>query len=179
MSTHLVLEAAVRSLVMGAMIMVALRLLRIDQVRARRTAWLLALIGALAMPVLVGAQIGPRLLPQLAFVAPPVAQPTAQPAAESEALRPMYGDYRGPLSESRAGTAQDTAALMRSPAIEDNRDGAEFGGTALSLVVFGYCVVAAVRSAMVHWSAAPFLEPKPSSAACTLFRVFFALSRSE
>src|SRR5882757_3084699 len=70
MSTHLLLEAAVRSLVMGAMILVALRLLRIDQVRARRTAWLLALIGALTMPVLVGAQIGPRLLPEIAAAKP-------------------------------------------------------------------------------------------------------------
>ena len=71
MSAHLLLEAAVRSLVMGAMILAALRLLRIDQVRARRTAWLLALIGALAMPVLVGAQIGPPLLPDLAAPAQP------------------------------------------------------------------------------------------------------------
>ena len=67
MSTHLLLEAAVRSLVMGAIILVALRLLRIEQVRARRTAWLLALAGALAMPALVAAQIGPRLLPEAAF----------------------------------------------------------------------------------------------------------------
>jgi bla regulator protein blaR1 len=143
-STHLLLEAGARSLVMGAIILVALRLMRIEQVRAQRTAWLLALAGALVMPVLVGAQIGPRLLPRLAFVAPPVAQPMAQPVAESEALRPVYGDYRGPLSESRAGTAQDTGALMRPPAIEDNHDAAEFGNAALSLVVFGYCVVAAV-----------------------------------
>ena len=60
MSTHLLLEAAARSLVMGAIILVALRLMRIEQVRARRTAWLLALAGALAMPFLVNAQIGPR-----------------------------------------------------------------------------------------------------------------------
>jgi hypothetical protein len=38
MNTHLLLEAAVRSLVMGAIILVALRLMRIEQVRARRTA---------------------------------------------------------------------------------------------------------------------------------------------
>src|SRR4029077_12540459 len=67
-STHLLLEAAVRSLVMGAIIFVALRLMRIEHVRARRTAWLLALAGALAMPVLVSAQIGPRLLPEFASV---------------------------------------------------------------------------------------------------------------
>ena len=77
MNTHLLLEAAVRSLVMGAIILVALRLLRIEQVRARRTAWLLALVGALAMPILVAAQIGPRLLPELALVKPPAARTQA------------------------------------------------------------------------------------------------------
>ena len=70
MSTHLLLEAAVRTLVMGAIIYAALRLLRIEQIRAQRTAWLLALAGALAMPLLVAAHIGPRLLPELAFAAP-------------------------------------------------------------------------------------------------------------
>jgi hypothetical protein len=49
MNTHLLLEAALRSLVMGAIVFVVLRVMRIDQVRARRTAWLLALVGALAM----------------------------------------------------------------------------------------------------------------------------------
>ena len=67
MNAHLLLEAALRSLVMGAIIFAALRLLRIEQVRARRTAWLLALAGALAMPLLVAAQIGPRLLPEISF----------------------------------------------------------------------------------------------------------------
>jgi bla regulator protein blaR1 len=142
-STHLLLEAGARSLVMGAIILAALRLLRIEQVRARRTAWLLALAGALVMPVLVAAQIGPRLLPQLAMIAPRV-QSVAPTAAPPESPGAVYGDFRGPLADSRAGTMQDTPALARSPEIEDNRDGAEFAGTALSLAVFGYCAVAAV-----------------------------------
>jgi beta-lactamase regulating signal transducer with metallopeptidase domain len=142
-STHLLLEAGARSLVMGAIILVALRLMRIEQIRARRTAWLLALAGALAMPVLVAAQIGPRLLPQLAIVTPNVqtVAPTAAPPQSQ-----VYGDYRGPLADSRAGTTHDTPALDHSAAIEDNRDGLELVDTALSLAVFGYCVVAAVLS---------------------------------
>jgi hypothetical protein len=63
MNTHLLLESAGRSLIMGAVVFAALRLLRIHQVRAQRTAWLLALAGALAMPVLVGLHVGPRVLP--------------------------------------------------------------------------------------------------------------------
>ena len=138
MNTHLLLEAAVRSLVMGAIIVVALRLLRIEQVRARRTAWLLALVGALAMPILVAAQIGPRLLPELALVKPAAAHP--------QVVRAVYGDYRGPLTESPAGVPQDIVALNpRTPSIDDDRDHA-LGNNVFSLAVFGYCVVAAMLS---------------------------------
>jgi beta-lactamase regulating signal transducer with metallopeptidase domain len=151
-STHLLLEAAVRSLVMGAIILVALRLMRIEQVRARRTAWLLALAGALGMPVLVSAQIGPHLLPELASVmsrvqsAAPSAARSATPTDQSQATGPEYGDYRGPRDEWQADSSQDSAAPARVPAIEDNRGGATLANTALSLAVFGYCVVAAVLS---------------------------------
>jgi beta-lactamase regulating signal transducer with metallopeptidase domain len=62
-STHLFLESALRSIIMGVTILAALRLLRIRQARAQRAAWLLALIAALAMPALVARQVGPRLLP--------------------------------------------------------------------------------------------------------------------
>jgi hypothetical protein len=158
-TTHLLLEAAARSLVMGAIILLALRLLRIEQVRARRTAWLLALAGALAMPFLVNAHIGPRLLPELSSLtpraetaAPPVAQSVAPAAAaervaEPQALGSGYEDYRGRLSESRAGNMQDTPTLGGTlAAIEDDKDAAPLAETALSLAVFGYCVVAAVLS---------------------------------
>jgi hypothetical protein len=157
-STHLLLEAAARSLVMGAIILAALRLMRIEQVRARRTAWLLALAGALAMPILVNAQIGPRLLPDLAIVTPraqavaqpavqPVAEPAALPGAQPQELRSVYGDFRGPLSESRTGMMQDTLVPGGTPAaIEDNRDDSPLANAAVSLAVFGYCVVAAVLS---------------------------------
>ena len=88
MSTHLLIEAALRSLIMGAAIFAALRLLRINQVRARRVAWLLALAGALAMPALVAARIGPPLLPDLeVFRAPPAAQP-GRPQAATQAAMP-------------------------------------------------------------------------------------------
>ena len=131
MSTHLLLEAAVRSLLMGAMILAALRLLRIDQVRARRTAWLLALFGALAMPVLVGAQIGPRLLPEIAAAKP---QST------------LYLD--GPYIDT---AAQD--APRNAPRINDGRnesaagaEGAQSSNIVLTLAVIGYCAVAAMLS---------------------------------
>ena len=145
MSTHLLLEAAVRSVVMGAIIFLALRLMRIEQVRARRTAWLLALAGALAMPILVNAQIGPRLLPELAFVALRT-QSAAPPAAQVQPARAVYEDRRGPLADLHAGLMRDTPARSGAAAIEDNHDAADFGSTALSLAVFGYCVVAAVLS---------------------------------
>ena len=146
MSTHLLLEAAARSLVMGAIILVALRLMRIEQVRARRTAWLMALAGALAMPFLVNAQIGPRLLPDLAIVTAR-ARSVVEPVALPQALRSEYADYRGPKADPRAGTRQDTLVLGGTPgAIEDSRDDAPLANVALSLAVLGYCVVAAVLS---------------------------------
>jgi beta-lactamase regulating signal transducer with metallopeptidase domain len=147
-STHLLLEAAVRSLVMGAIILVALRLMRIEQVRARRTAWLLALAGALGMPVLVSAQIGPHLLPEFASVTSRVqsAASSAAPTVQSQASSAVYGDYRGPRAKWHADSSQDGAAPAGLPAIEDDRGGANLANTALSLAVFGYCVVAAVLS---------------------------------
>jgi beta-lactamase regulating signal transducer with metallopeptidase domain len=135
MSTHLLLEAAVRSLIMGTLIFIALRLFRIDQVRARRTAWLLALIGALIMPVLVGAQIGPRMLPQISGQAI-----SAISVVNIPAVQPSVDDERV------------AAAPLRGITVPVRQTGEEGGGrtdlmsTALSLVVFGYCAAAAVLS---------------------------------
>jgi hypothetical protein len=149
-NTHLLLEAGARSLVMGAIILVALRLMRIEQVHARRTAWLLALAGALVMPVLVAAHIGPRLLPELAvvkqLVAPRFAKQLVLPATEPPALRTVYGDYRGPLSASHEGSVQDAPLIDAAPANDDGHDDMQLAGAALSLAVFGYCMVAAVLS---------------------------------
>ncbi len=150
MSTHLLLEAAVRSLVMGAIILVALRLMRIEQVRARRTAWLLALAGALVMPLLVGAQFGPRLLPEFAvvkqLVAPRFATRAAKPLAQATLLPTEYGDYRGPLSTMHASMVQDGRLVDAAPANDNGHDELQLANTAWSLAVFGYCVVAAVLS---------------------------------
>ena len=150
MNTHLLLEAGARSLVMGAIILVALRLMRIEQVHARRTAWLLALACALVMPVLVAAHIGPRLLPELSvvkqLVAPRFAKQLVLPTAEPPAPRTVYGDYRGPLSASHEGIAQDAPLIDAAPADDDGHDDVQLAGAALSLAVFGYCVVAAVLS---------------------------------
>ena len=49
----MVLEAALRSAVMGAVVYAVLQLLQVRQVRAQRYAWLLTLMAALAMPALV------------------------------------------------------------------------------------------------------------------------------
>jgi beta-lactamase regulating signal transducer with metallopeptidase domain len=129
-NSHLLLEAALRSMVMGALVWVVLRVMRIDQVRARRTAWLLALVGALAMPALVGAQIGPRLLPDIA--------PTRLQAAtvSSEPYTPTLSDA------SNYGVAAQQASLIA----EERGPQAGLTATLWSLAVIGYCVVAAVLS---------------------------------
>jgi beta-lactamase regulating signal transducer with metallopeptidase domain len=143
MSTHLLLEAAARSLVMGAMILVALRLLRIDQVRARRTAWLLALIGALTMPVLVGAQIGPRLLPEIAAVKPHPALYLDGPNIDAAASSP----YRGAAAQDAPGNGPRISdGRIVSAADARNAAGAQSLNIVLTLAVIGYCAGAAVLS---------------------------------
>ncbi len=128
MSAHLLLEAAVRSLVMGALIAVALRALRIEQVRARRTAWLLALAGALAMPALVGAQIGPRLLPSF--------------AAPTQVEVPLQ-TIRRHVEQNFAMAAATPTETVLPALIEAKRDpGTQLANTAISLIVMGYCIVA-------------------------------------
>ena len=62
MSNSLLLESAVRTLLMGALIYLSLRLFRVRAVRAQRAAWLLALAAALAMPAIVAFGFGPRIL---------------------------------------------------------------------------------------------------------------------
>ena len=142
MSTYLLPEAALRSLAMGAIILAALRLLRIDQVRARRTAWLLALAGALAMPLLVGAHIGPRLLPDITFSASQLPE------------RPMPAHYAGsaaPWAATAAATAAANARNARNATnattVEDaGNQNARLASYAVSICAAGYCIVAAVLS---------------------------------
>jgi beta-lactamase regulating signal transducer with metallopeptidase domain len=129
---HLLLEAAVRSLIMGAIILAALHIMGIAQVRARRTAWLLALVGALAMPVLVGAQIGPRLLPEIALAKAPDALESAP-----WMLREQYVEMPAPVS----------AAGGRTPRAEISNgegEGVSLLNTLMSATVFGYGVIAGV-----------------------------------
>jgi beta-lactamase regulating signal transducer with metallopeptidase domain len=130
-STHVLAEAALRSLIMGAIILAALPLLRIHQVRAQRTAWLLALIGALAMPALVSWQIGPPLLPQLPAAS--LRQPAAslrQPAQPLAAL------------DSAASASPETAT---SVADRERNSRSRFIAATLSEAALGlYCIVAAL-----------------------------------
>jgi beta-lactamase regulating signal transducer with metallopeptidase domain len=97
-STHILAEAALRSMIMGVIIFAALRLLRVHQVRAQRTAWLIALAGALLMPALVAWQIGPRVLPQF-------------PAGGAERTAAMRATY-----DATATTLSTTSVRLREAA---------------------------------------------------------------
>jgi beta-lactamase regulating signal transducer with metallopeptidase domain len=141
---HLLLEAALRSLVMGAIVFVVLRVMRIDQVRARRTAWLLALVGALAMPALVGAQIGPRLLPELTVAKRQSYLSLDEPyiaAAASSIYRQASAQHapaqHAPLIDeprNKSAESADSAAIAQPASI------------VLTIALIGYCTVAAVLS---------------------------------
>ena len=140
MSTHLLLEAAVRTLIMGTITFVALRLLRIEQVRARRTAWLLVLAGALAMPFLVAAHIGTPLLPEFSFSKQPI-----------EATATLAQSSGGGLQLPPAGAPDSHwvdrgASVDNSAAVADEHrgSGVQYSSVALTLAIIGYCAVAAV-----------------------------------
>ena len=144
----ILLEATLRSLVMGALVLITLRLLRIEQIRARRTAWLLALAGALAMPVLVAAQIGPRLLPVIAAPQRQAYLTLDEPymAAAASSIYRQAGAQRAVLVERERQSAQ---SVPGSESVDGAaRDGAAGGQTTivLTLAVIGYCAVAAVLS---------------------------------
>jgi beta-lactamase regulating signal transducer with metallopeptidase domain len=135
-NTPLLLDAALRSLIMGASIWAALRLLRIRQVRAQRLAWLLALAGALAMPLIVGGQMGPRLLPQFL---PPFPVEELLPSAR-----------RVEVSAAPAPTALQASAALHLDInphpkfTEPQAPRSPFSAAALSSAVLGlYCLVAA------------------------------------
>ena len=109
MSSNLLLESAIRVVVMGALIFIALQALRIRQVRAQRAAWLLALLGALAMPLLVAAQVGPKLLPP----APPWERVAPSEAALAAPL-PQARHARSSVHEANADAAP-IAVAAESP----------------------------------------------------------------
>lgn len=113
MSIHILLEAALRTLIMGAAIFAALRLLRIHQVRAQRTAWLLALLGALAMPALVNWHVGPRLLPEMP--ANPWSQPALRDSTPPEQAVPWSSPVgAAPVELAAVGSVSNLAAPRTS-----------------------------------------------------------------
>jgi beta-lactamase regulating signal transducer with metallopeptidase domain len=134
-TTRLLLEAAIRSLIMGATIFAVLRIMRIHQVRAQRTAWLLALAAALAMPALVAAQIGPRLLPDIAVFRAPWAAAMTGAGYPAEAARP------GDRSISRLAAA---APAGEGGSTNSATHGVAPVSAALQCALAGYCIVAAV-----------------------------------
>ena len=113
-------EAALRSLVMGATILAVLRVLRIRQVHAQRTAWVLALLAAVAMPALARWPIGPALLNRTALstlLAPPVR--TSQSLPTSLPLHPSGGSYgTSPAPDTARRSIRSTARaeLANKPA---------------------------------------------------------------
>lgn len=117
---------------MGAIILAALHIMRIVQVRPRRTAWLLALVGALAMPMLVAAQIGPPLLPQIAAEKAPEALESAPWIPK---LHPVETYAPRPAGNIAADRARITSGQGGGFSLLD---------TLAAAAVAGYGVIAAV-----------------------------------
>ena len=104
--------------------------------RTRRTAWLLALAGALAMPLLVAAQIGPRLLPEISFA--------HQPSVEALTVAPRGETGSAPRAPQNL-LGVDTDRMTSAYTADDKGiNGAQLARTALWAAAIGYCAVAAL-----------------------------------
>jgi Zn-dependent protease with chaperone function len=97
MSWYWMLEAALRSLVMGAAIFATLKVLRVRQVRAQRIAWVLALLAAIAMPALVRWPIAMRL-PAVHLPLLTAAPPSSKATLPDVKPDPMATVSEGPLA---------------------------------------------------------------------------------
>jgi beta-lactamase regulating signal transducer with metallopeptidase domain len=115
--TAIILEAALRGLALAAVVGLALSLLRVRNVPARKAAWTLVLLAAFAMPLLMRA-IPPRIgwvLPiRFAQKAAPIAAtPKPHPAV---AQRVLAEPIILPRATARASTTPLSAAADRGPA---------------------------------------------------------------
>ncbi|HEY2684544.1 MAG TPA: M56 family metallopeptidase [Steroidobacteraceae bacterium] len=103
MSNSLLVESAARTLLMGVLIYLALRVFKVRAVRSQRAAWLLALAAALAMPAVLAFGLGPKVLPPLVsfeHTSPAVAaapQLTAMPSAPVESTMPAKPAQPAPI----------------------------------------------------------------------------------
>ena len=148
MSTHVLAEAALRSLIMGAIILAALHLLRVHQLRAQRTAWLIALGGALVMPALVSLQIGPRLLPQIAaatLMQPDAVRGTDSVAAAVLPARASHGAQSSHTVPLEIGQSSPAARYSLAAWVSRAAIAVYFTVAALLLIRLGCGAVLALR----------------------------------
>ena len=131
MNTTLVLEAAVRSLLMASVVWIGIRALRVSHVVARKIAWCLVLAASLAMPFLMRWPLfhaGPSfVLPAASLATQPVtasrsnATPATQPAvikhvtAAVPQARPMTAPTHAAAKPTNAAPAATSEQLGVSP----------------------------------------------------------------
>jgi beta-lactamase regulating signal transducer with metallopeptidase domain len=114
-NTAWLLEAAIRTLIMAAITLTALKVLRIDHIRTRRTAWLMALGGALLMPLLVAAHIGPRILPEFSRPEPARFSAESGLAAAATSSAPIYQITTGASTTPQSGIEAVEVVSSRPP----------------------------------------------------------------
>jgi hypothetical protein len=119
-SFPLLIEAALRALLVALVVWAGLRLLRVGNVMAQKMAWALVLAAAVAMPLLMRWQGIPAFA--LLRVSLPVMRSVAEPAApvESAQLSAPTGDLSTP-SLTRADSALQFAPAIQSASVTGNR----------------------------------------------------------
>jgi beta-lactamase regulating signal transducer with metallopeptidase domain len=140
MTILVLIDASVRSLLMGSTIFLVLRLFRIRHVRAQRGAWLLALLVSLSMPVFVGLHLGPRLVAEIPMRSTLMPSKVAQIEDKAElATLPLLANVGVHALIKRSGQSETSR-----PAIVGQRTpGASFIAGGLVYVGYVYVIVAA------------------------------------
>lgn len=121
MNPTLILEAAVRSLLVGIAVWMGMRAFRVSQVAARKAAWALVLVASLAMPFLMRR---PLFHAGLSFVIPTVtetSQQTGQPGT-SRISSPAALTAVPPKTPAPAHTARTAHMVPISAATATNRE---------------------------------------------------------
>jgi beta-lactamase regulating signal transducer with metallopeptidase domain len=137
MMLALLAESALRSLLLGAAVWLALKLLRVRNPHVQMTAWTLVLIASLAMPLLMRVvtitipDAPPSPLAQIVWAAPAIVPPALEPAPQ-----PVQPPRSAPVAAAHEAAARPRAAATGSVA----RAGVDWRTLATAV----YALVAAV-----------------------------------
>jgi hypothetical protein len=151
MMLALLLEAALRSLALGGVVWLGLKLLRVRDPRAHMTSWTVVLAASLAMPLIM--HWGTLTLPYSAPPSPLAKIVWAQSPAPIEAMPAVEGSSQPPGRPAVQGRAvpSDRDAMPVPPAqrVNDRGDGLGLTWLQMNWLVLATCIYASVAGVLL------------------------------